>query len=86
MQTGIHTGGRERGDFPPFCKHKSENCCSKMVCDCSKTPRIFPKVYSSCQIIMHCFLVGGEGGVRWSPSLVPSPNFHVTSPESGSGQ
>ena len=82
---GIHTGGREREDFPPpppfenspppllnqhkyykkvVLKHKQQqsgSCCSKKVCTYSKTPRIFPKVYSSCQNIgnRHCFLVGG---------------------------
>ena len=59
-------------------KHKqqqSDKCCSKNVCICSKTPIIFPKVYSSCRN-RHCFLVvvggGGGGGVKW---FSPPPLF-----------
>ena len=86
---GIHTGGRERGDFPPppppplskippplnqhkYCnkvvlKHKqqqSDKCCNIKVCICSKTPTIFPKVYSSCQnmVLGTVSWWGGGGG------------------------
>ena len=40
------------------------NVAAKRYAICSKTPIIFPKVYSSCQNIgnRHCFLVGGGGG------------------------
>ena len=59
-------GGKSRGlsplsNPPPLLnQHKyykkvvlkqSDSCCSKKVCICSKTPSIFPKVYSSCQNI-----------------------------------
>ena len=72
----IQGGGRRGTPPPPppllnqhkyynkvVLKHKqqqSDKCCSKKVCICSKTPIIFPKVYSSCQNIgnRHCFLVG----------------------------
>ena len=55
-------------------KHKqqqSDSCCSKKVCTCSKTPRIFPTVYSSCQNIgsRHCFLVGGGRQMVFPPFL-----------------
>ena len=69
-------GGGGDGGLPPpllnqhkyvVLKHKqqqSDCCCSKKVYTCSKTPRIFPKVYSSGQNIgnRHCFLVGVPDG------------------------
>ena len=55
-------------------KHKQQqsgSCCSKKrYAPIQKIPRIFPRVYSSCQNIgnRHCFLVGGGGGgARWFP-------------------
>ena len=68
--TGTHTGGREpRAPPPPLFKISTSIIIRTIVATkgCASV-KIFSKVYSSCQNIGHCFLVGG--GNRWFPPLL----------------